>query len=77
MTTKYRKEDYSKVPIDTVIIQQTNTITIRNLDSMSGKIIYAKNITRPTMGIQFISQLDWIIDGYSGKIYAKKIKAPR
>jgi hypothetical protein len=74
MTTKYKKENYSKFFIDTLIIQQTNTITMGDLDSISGKVIYAKNITRPTMGMKFISQFDWIIDRYNGKVYAKKIK---
>ena len=75
ITTNYKKEDYSKVSIvDTLITQQTNTITVGNLNSLSGEIHYTKKINRPTMGMQFISQYDWIIDNYRNKVYAKKIK---
>jgi len=68
--TSYKEQNV----IDTLITQQTNAITIGNLDSISGEIHYIKNSTRPVIGMQFISQFDWIIDMYKQKIYVKKIK---
>jgi len=63
-----------KMVMDTMITQQTNTVTMSDLDSITGNILYSNKINHPVMGMQFISQFDWIIDRYSGKIYAKKIK---
>ena len=66
--------DVSGIVIDTITIQNTDAISIGNLDSMQGTISYRKKITQPNMGMEFISQFDWIIDRYRGKVYAKKIK---
>ena len=69
----YIKQDGANNPIiDTSIVQQTNTLTFDNLDFIGGTIYYQKT-QRPIMGMAFISQFDWIIDYYRGKIYAKKI----
>ena len=68
--TRYKEQNL----IDTLITQQTNTIRIGCLDSISGEIHYIKRSTRPIIGMQFISQFDWIIDMYKQKIYVKKIK---
>jgi len=65
--------DISGIVIDTLIIQQTNTITMSDLDSIGGSIYYQKS-RMPVMGMQFISHFDWIIDRHNKKIYAKKIK---
>jgi len=65
--------DISGIIIDTLIIQQTNTITVGSLDSIEGSIYYLKT-RMPVMGMEFISNFDWIIDRQSKKIYAKKIK---
>lgn len=50
----------------------TNAITMGDLSSITGDILYSNKITHPVMGLAFISQFDWIIDIYKGKIYAKK-----
>jgi hypothetical protein len=71
-----REKDASKFVIDSFIIQQTNTITMGNLDSITGNIIYSKNLSQPVMGMAFISCFDWIIDMNEEKIYANKIKNP-
>jgi len=68
-----KRNTANNLVIDTLIVQQTNTIRFGDLDSMEGNICYQK-IDRPIMGMAFISQFDWIIDSYKGKIYAKKIK---
>ena len=68
-----KRDDFNNLVIDTFIVQQTNTIKLGNLDSMKCNIYYQK-IDRPIMGMAFISQFDWIIDCYRGKMYAKKIK---
>lgn len=72
--TGYRRE-YSSIIIDTLIHQYTNTITMGNLDSITGNILYLQKAFRPTVGMAFISWYDWIIDmNNEGKVYAKKIK---
>ena len=68
-----KRNDANNLVIDTLIVQQTNTIKFGDLDSMEGNIYY-KKIDRPIMGMAFISQFDWIIDMNKGKMYAKKIK---
>ena len=68
-------KNISILRIDTLINQHTNTIKINNYDSIEGSILYAKNKAfRPTVGMKFISQYDWIIDMHEDKIYARKIK---
>jgi hypothetical protein len=69
-----RMGDASKIVIDTSIIQQTNTITMGDMDSIAGAILYSKNVSRPVMGMAFIANFDWIIDLNKEKMYAKKIK---
>jgi len=59
---------------DTMIVQQTNAVTMGGFDSITGNILYSNKITHPVMGMAFISQFDWIIDMNKEKIYAKKIK---
>jgi len=66
--------DASGIVVDTVIFQQTNTITMGDLDSIKGKISYEKTTTYPRAGMQFISNFDWIIDRSGKKVYAKQIK---
>ena len=70
LIVSYREQNI----IDTLITQQTNTITMGDWDSISGEIHYVKKLTRPVMGMEFISHFDWIIDIYKQKIYVKKIK---
>ena len=64
----------NNIGIDTMIVQQTNTITFGDLDFITGNVFYTKDFFQPVMGMAFISQFDWIIDRYKEKIYAKKIK---
>ena len=76
---KHKKENDSLITseqngLDTVIAQYANAITIGNVDFISGNILYTKRTVRPVVGMQFISQFDWIIDMHRQKIYAKKIK---
>jgi hypothetical protein len=47
---------------------------MNDFDSITGNILYSNEITHPIMGMQFISQFDWIIDLNKGKMYARKIK---
>jgi hypothetical protein len=70
----YWGKDLAGLVIDTLIEQHTNTIKMGDLDSINGTICYIKQSTMPNMGMPFISNYDWIIDAYKGKIYAKKIK---
>jgi hypothetical protein len=60
--------------IDTLIVQQTNIITMGDLASITGKIIYKQKTAQPVMGMEFISHFDWIIDINKEKMYAKQIK---
>jgi hypothetical protein len=60
--------------IDTLIVQQTNTIMMGDLASITGNILYKQRTARPVIGMEFISHFDWIIDVSNGKIYAKQIK---
>jgi len=61
--------------LDTLIVQQTNAISMGNLNFINGTILYTKDfIDPPVMGMQFISNFDWIIDRNKKKIYAKPIK---
>ncbi|MDR0368157.1 MAG: hypothetical protein LBH82_03330 [Bacteroidales bacterium] len=70
------EEDYSfRIINDTLIHQHTNTIAMGGYDSIAGDIFYVKDLYRPTMGMAFITQYDWIIDmSEEGKVYARKIK---
>ena len=68
-----REQNALKTIIDTLILQQTNTISMGDLDAISGDIRYAKGFSRPVMGMGFIAHFDWILDIDKGKIYAKKI----
>ena len=71
----FRKEYSSNIAIDTLDYQHINSITMGGYDSIAGDIFYVKNLYRPTMGMAFITQYDWIIDmSGEGKIYARKIK---
>ena len=56
--------------MDTLISQQTNTITMGDLNSITGNIIYDNKSNQPVIGMAFISRFDWIIDMYRGKVYA-------
>ena len=68
----YSKQDISNTVIDTLIMQQTNTITMGDLNDISGNILYKKKLSQPVMGMAFISRFDWIIDTNKKKIYVKK-----
>ena len=70
---KYRKTEYADMILDTAICQQTNTITMEDGNAIMGDVLYVKYLSKPVMGMAFISQFDWIIDP-KGKVYAKKIK---
>ena len=71
---KHKKENEISV-IDTLHIQQTNTITIGDLISQAENIHYSQKTTQPVLGMKFISYFDWIIDINKGKIYVKQVKA--
>jgi hypothetical protein len=72
--TGFWAKDASGMVNDTVITQQTNTITMGRLDLIEGNLLYTKKSTLPIMGMAFISHFDWIIDRHNKKLYAKKIK---
>jgi hypothetical protein len=59
---------------DTLIVQQTNTITMGDLTSVIENIRYSKKTIQPVMGMGFISHFDWIIDINKGRMYVKQIK---
>ncbi len=71
---RLRKKKVENV-IDTLINQYTNTIKINDNNIIAGNIFYIKNTSlRPTLGMAFISQYDWIIDmNGKGNVYIKKI----
>jgi hypothetical protein len=65
--------DLSGFVIDTITMQQTNAISMGDLDSIKGNINYRKKAGKPLIGMEFISHFDWIIDRHRKRIYVKKI----
>lgn len=73
---RYRGKKDFHIVSDTIIHQVSNAIIMGESNTIEGDILYTKSKSyRPTIGMEFISRFDWIIDmNDGGKVYAKKIK---
>ena len=69
----FKENSIFDLVMDTMIVQQTNAITMGDLNSITGNILFSQKNEQPVMGMAFISQFDWIIDMYKQKVYVKKI----